>query len=242
MKKEIFWNEEKKQYVIDNYVKLSNELIAANIGTTAKKVICKAYHLRNKGAPVRSYPIVKWKNPEIKEALWGSYGSIPTHKLATRYKTTIGAIHRTASRLGIVFSGSTGGYTTTELAKLLKIDEQTLIRWTKMGLKISAYVKDGLTKPRKAMISNTQPRPYCGLIDPDDLKIFFKKRPEAYNLKRLTDETKFIIGLDRIKDEWKQKKVFCKKCQLDFWTEIHNDQLRCPECKRIVSKWAQDLK
>lgn len=236
MGKEIFWNKEKKQYVIDNYVKLPNKLIAANIGTTAQRVICKAYHLRNKGEPVESYPIVKWKNPKIKEVLWEVYGSIPTHKLAEQFKTTIGAVQRKASKLGVIFRGSDGRYTTTELAKLLKIDEETLARWTKIGLKISAYAKDGLTKPKSP---NTQPRPYCGLIDLDDLKKFFKQRPEAYDLSRLTDETKFILELHRIKEEWKQKKVFCKICQLDFWTEIHDDQPRCPKCKRLVSKWAK---
>lgn len=242
MGKEIFWDKEKQQYIIDNYGKLSNKIIADNIGATPRKVICKAYHLRNKGESVKGYPIVKWKDPKIREAFLEVYGLIPTHELAAQFKTTIGAVYRTASRLGAIFRGSDGRYTTTELAKLLGIDEKTLTRWTKMGLKVSTYAKDGLTRPRKPIISNRQPSLFCGLIDLDDLKKFFRKKPEAYDLSRLPDETRFILELHRIKEIWKQKKVFCRKCQLHFWTEIHNDQPRCPKCGRVASKWAQDYK
>lgn len=239
MGKEIFWDKEKEQYLIDNYGKLSNNIIANNIGTTPRKVVCKAYHLRNKGEPVKSYPIVKWKDPKIKDAFWEAYGSVPTHKLVEQFKTTIGAIYRTASRWEAVFRGNSGRYTITELAKLLRVDEKTLARWTKIGLKISTYAKDGLTNPRKPIISNSQPRLFCGLIDLNDLKKFLKTKPEAYDLSRLGEETMFILELHRIKEIWKQKKVFCKRCQLNFWTEIHNDYPRCPECKRIASKWAK---
>ena len=242
MGKIIFWDKRKERYLVDNYGQLSNKFIAVYIGTTPRKVVRKACYLRNKGEPVKCYPMVKWKDPKIKEMFLENYGSLPTHELATRFQTTIGAVYRTASRLGAIFRGSEGRYTTTELAKLLGINEKTLTRWTKIGLRISAHAKDGLTRPRKPMASLRPPRYFCGLISLDDLKKFLIQKPEAYDLRRLTDETKFILELDQIKVTWKWKKVFCKVCRLHFWARIHNNHPRCSKCGRIVSKWAEDYR
>ncbi len=236
--KEVFWDEKNQQYIVDNYGKLPTKVIAENIGTTPQKVICKAHHLRSKGKPVGSFQIIKWKNLKTREKLSEIYGSIPTHKVAARFKTTIFAIHSAARRLGIIFRGSSGRYTTTELAKILGIDEKTVKRWIGAGLRIRIYVKDGITKPRKPQISGNKPRLYCGLIGLDDLKSFFEKRPEAYNLNKLSNETKFILELHRIKEIWKQKEVYCKKCDRRFRVNLYDNHPRCPKCGKIAGKWA----
>jgi hypothetical protein len=237
-----FWNHERVQYFNDNYGKLSNRAIAEDIGTITATVTNRAYYLRSKGKLIKKNPTVNWKDPKIKEVLFEKYGSMPTSKLAKLFKTTVGAIHRAASRFRVIFKGSEGRYTITELAKLLKIDEKALRKWIKIGLKISTYAKNGRTNPRNSFNHKNRPGNFCGLINLSNLKKFLKSRPEAYDLNKLDEETRFVLELHRIKNSHKEKEAHCKRCKTIFWTEIHNDNPLCPKCKSFVSKWAKNYR
>lgn len=233
------WDPEEEKYIIENYGrKLSVKEIARHLNTAVHKVWCKAAHLRKKGYPVFRYSFINWRDPEMKELLFEIYGGIPTHQLAESLGTTVAAIHAATGRLRTCFKGSEGRYTFGELAGLLKIDGKAVKKWTGLGLKISSYAKDSITKPRKSSNAKGEPRYYYALIDLSDLKKFLKRRPEAYDLSKLDEKTKHFLELSRLKITWKEKEVCCKKCDDYFWTNLYNNHPRCPKCRRIASKWA----
>lgn len=164
---------EEDQYIIGNYGKLPNELIALGLDITPNVVRRRAAYLREKGEPVARYSIIYWKKNENKKSkLIKIYGTRPTHRTAKALGTTIQSIHRAAARTGLHFRGNDGRYTFLELAQTIKIDETTIRRWINFGLKISGFARDGCTNPRTPRDEDAPTKQSHALIDLRDLKKF----------------------------------------------------------------------
>lgn len=177
---------------------------------------------------------VEW-SPDERDFLIDQYGLVPIKSICRELKRSQKSVEQMAGRMGIHQLSNQGWFSATELAGILNICRDTVINWTRMGLECRRVRGD---------------RAY--LFEPQHMRNFFYSRPEAYDYMKLSLYKMSLLylvkdGKGRPKQPPKEKQIVCqyflrKKnriCGHSTWQQLYAAQQACPDCGRMMSKWAE---